>query len=91
MIGSVLGSGCGESYGQGESQSQGSFSFIELKQAQRPHLPTTPPYGLTAVTLDVSYKVIWQMACERDDSSLLSVAWVVRFLLPASITACGRG
>ena len=28
----------------------------------------------------------WQIAWERDDSSLLSVAWVVRLRLPASIT-----
>ena len=31
--------------------------------------------------------VTWQMACDRLDSSLLSVAWVVRLRLPASITA----
>ena len=35
----------------------------------------------------VSYSVTWQMAWERDDSSLLSVACVVRLRLPASMTA----
>ena len=43
---------------------------------------------LATLFLEVSYKVIWQIAWEREETSLLSVANVVRFLLPASMTAC---